>query len=132
MIPQRLSVLNEDWETVRQPSCDFCIDFENGRIGGLIRDREAAQQAVRLRLMTERGAYPIYSDGYGLDRARLARLSAPLLYVCVKNDICDTLSEDDRVLQVGDFAFGSDGGGSLSARFVVRTEFGDTKGETAI
>ena len=131
MTPFRNSVLLGELESESPPSKDYRIDFENGRLRGLAEHQEAVRQAIRLRLTTDRGAYPIYSAGYGLDKSAMAGLAAPLIYVTVKNEICSTLYKDDRIKNVYGFEFGSDKG-YVCAEFIAETEFGDVEGEVAV
>src|SRR5690606_42159936 len=59
-IPSEIEVEEE-----QQPSLTYAIDFEKGRIRGMIDELEAVKQAVFLILQTERYRYLIYSDDYG-------------------------------------------------------------------
>ena len=131
MTPLRNSVLLGELESESPPSKDYRIDFENGRLRGTVENQEAVRQAIRVRLTTDRGAYPIYSAGYGLDRSAMAGLASPLIYVTVKNEICSTLYEDDRGKNIFGFEFGSDKG-YVCAEFIVETDFGDMEGEVAV
>lgn len=54
-----------DEETPVPPSKTWRLDFENGRIGGFIDDKDAKVQFVRKAVLTERYMYPIYTPAYG-------------------------------------------------------------------
>lgn len=128
MNPKRSSDLRNGIDLPRMPSRDWKIDFEKGRIREKITGLEAIKQAVLLRLGTEKGKYAIYSEGYGRSFSQ-ADFGSPLRFVLVKNEIGQTLEEDDRILQVGNFEFieKDKAGGEMALSFAVETQFGIEK-----
>ena len=126
MIPvvSDLTIDFEESEHVIQPSFTYRADFEKGEIKGTTDEIEALKQSIFCRLMTERGAYPIYSEKYGLPMNELIGQSAPLVYVSIANAITETLLEDDRITDVSGFVFDTDRK-NVTVSFYVDSIFGN-------
>lgn len=115
-----------------KPDADYKIDFDTGRIGGIVAGDDALRQSIRLRLLTERGAYPIYSEYYGLPFPAFARLKGDVCFIQIKNYITQTLLQDGRVANVDSFAFSLAGDGGIHVSFRVLTQSGELREEIEI
>src|SRR5690606_18403676 len=90
-------------EEEQQPSLTFGIDFERGRIRGMIDELEAIKQAVFLILQTERYRYLIYSDDYGSELEGLIGRDPLFVQSEIKRRIREALMQDDRIEDVTNF-----------------------------
>ena len=94
----------EDEEFI--PSKTYAIDFENGRIAGSIDGIEAVKQAIIKAIITPRFKCLIYTDEYGSEiQEDVIAESADIDYLeaVIPDYIQEALSDDDRILEVGDF-----------------------------
>ncbi len=125
MIPvSDLTISNiEVAEEVILPSLTYKMDFDKGHVQSETDGIEALRQSVYCRLMTERGAFPIYSEKYGLPMNELIGQSAPLVYVSIASAITETLLEDDRITAVYGFVFDTDRT-NVTVSFNVTSVFG--------
>ena len=62
IIPADLEIVEE-----QQPSLTFGIDFDRGRVVGMVDGLESVKQAVFLILQTERYRHLIYTPDYGAE-----------------------------------------------------------------
>ena len=94
-----------------QPSKTYKIDFESGRIGKIIDNREALQQAVYKALITARERFPIYTDAYGceLDDLIGESVTKAFLETEIPRVIEEALIYDDRIDSVNDLEVTSSG-----------------------
>ncbi len=81
-----------------EPTLTFKI--ENGRIRGIVDEKQAMIQAVNKILQTERLIYPIYSDQYGNDLNDLIGKDMGYAKVEAERMIKEALLADDRVVDV--------------------------------
>ena len=120
-----------DLEEEQQPSLTFGIDFEHGRIRGMIDELEAVKQAVFLILQTERYRYLIYSDDYGSELEGLIGRDPLFIQSEVKRRIREALMQDDRIEDVTNFRLQFNGD-SVLVRFTVISVFGDFEAEQEV
>ncbi len=113
-------------EEIVQPSITYKADFDGEKINGTIDGIDAVKQSVFCRLMTECGAYPIYSDKYGLPMNDLIGKPAPLIYVQIADAVTETLLDDDRITGVSNFIFDT-GRKNVTVTFTVDTIFGNLR-----
>jgi len=94
-----------------KPSKTYKIDFENGRIGKIIDNREALQQAVYKAIITARERFPIYTDAYGceLDDLIGESVTKAFLETEIPRVIEEALIYDDRIDSVNDLEVTSSG-----------------------
>lgn len=126
MIPQNggsIAAIESDAEE-NLPSLTYKADFDKQIISGTVDGIEALRQSIYCRLMTERGAYPIYSELYGIPMTILSGQSAPKVYVSIANAITETLLDDDRITGVSGFVFDTDRK-SVTVSFTVESVFGN-------
>lgn len=125
-IPYNLEIVEE-----RQPSLTYKIDFEKGRIMGMIDGLEAVKQAVFLILQTERYQYLIYSSDYGCELRGLIVKEPLFVRSELKRRITEALLQDDRIENVTNFDIEINGDSAL-VRFTVVSVFGEFKVEQEV
>lgn len=131
MLPDNGDDLKQGFTVDRQPSLTYKLDFETGRVAGMVDGRKAMEQSILLALSTERFAYDIFSPNYGNELNALAGGSPPLLYAQLEQVIQVALLVDDRVTGVSGFAFGRNRG-AVAVSFTVSTIFGDIEKEIEV
>jgi len=109
-------------ETSTMPTKTYNIDFEKGRIVGMVDGLEAMKQAIYKMLSTIRFRHLIYSDDYGFDNPIgsdeiFARAELP-------RRIKETLLQDERITDVVDFNAEYKGDSALIS-FTALTLYGD-------
>lgn len=100
--------IDEIEEESQKESRTYCIDFENGRIAGMIDGLEAVEQAIIKILNTERYKNLIYSEDYGCevrDTMMSDENTDGFLECELPELISDALSDDERILGVDNFEF---------------------------
>jgi hypothetical protein len=94
-------------EAEQQPSRTYKIDFDTGRIGGIIDGREAIEQFIIKTIRTARYRYLIYSDDVGCEIEDL--IGSDISWELFKSECMRTITEaliyDDRINRVYDFSF---------------------------
>ena len=126
IIPAELDVEEE-----QQPSLTYGIDFEKGRIIGMIDELEAVKQAVFLILQTERYRYLIYSADYGSELEGLIGRDQLFVRSELKRRIREALMQDDRIEDVTNFRLQFNGDSAL-VRFTVISNFGEIEAEQEV
>ena len=103
-------------------SATWHIDWQHGRVGGRIEEKEALAQSIGVRLQTELGQYDIYSQNYGLERwdisGEVGSIMARRVSAC--------LAEEERVTGISGFTCQAQGD-SCQLSFTVHTIWGDTQ-----
>lgn len=118
MIPSNNSdLLVEDFEYVTEPSKTYKLNTENNTIsGGYVDGLEALKQAIYKILNTERFDYLIYSWNYGVEIKNLIGEHISYVIPELERVIKEALLQDDRIEDVTDFEFSTNGN-------VVTTKF---------
>jgi len=98
MIPQISGAIIEQIEIIPFPS--FTYRLADGQIIGNTDGIEAVQQAVYHILSTERYAYAIYDDNYGVELEKYIGRSFGYLEASIQNTLRDALLQDDRIIDV--------------------------------
>lgn len=124
MIPTGGSITNASVEEQQQPSLTWKLDLENKRITQMVDGLEAVKQAAFIILETERFAYLIYSFSFGSELQGLIGKSPLFVQSEVRRLIREALLQDDRITDVRDLTFQSQGD-SLLVEFTIVTIFGD-------
>jgi hypothetical protein len=122
VIPQGGIGSSQSTQTQQQPSRTYGIDFTTGRIIGMIDSLEALKQAVFKILSTERFAYVLYNQSYGVEFSSVGKSPAIVGTNMVKA-IRDALLQDDRISDVQDIQITFDGD-EATATFTVISIFG--------
>lgn len=98
MIPQIANAIMETIETVAYPSRTYRLGEE--QVAGFVDGLEAIRQAVFHILSTERYAYPIYDDNYGVELEKYKGRGFGYLKATIENTLKDALLQDDRIIDV--------------------------------
>lgn len=118
IIPSSLEIVEE-----QQPSLTFGIDFDRGRVIGMVDGLDAVKQAVFLILQTERYRHLIYTPDYGCELEGLVGRDPLFVQSEIKRRIREALMQDDRIEDVTNFSIQFDGDSAL-VRFTVVSAFG--------
>jgi len=119
IIPSNLEIVEE-----QQPSLTFGIDFDRGRVIGMVDGLDAVKQAVFLILQTERYRHLIYTPDYGCELEGLVGRDPLFVQSEIKRRIREALMQDDRIEDVTNFSIQFDGDNAL-VRFTVISTFGN-------
>ena len=126
IIPAELEIVEE-----QQPSLTFGIDFDRGRVVGMIDGLEAVKQAVFLILQTERYRHLIFTPDYGSELEGLIGRDPLFVQSELKRRIREALMQDDRIEDVTNFNIQFDGDNAL-VRFTVMSAFGNFEVEQEV
>lgn len=126
IIPAELEIVEE-----QQPSLTFGIDFDRGRVIGMIDGLEAVKQAVFLILQTERYRHLIFTPDYGCELEGLIGRDPLFVQSELKRRIREALMQDDRIEDVTNFSIQFDGDNAL-VRFTVMSVFGNFEAEQEV
>ena len=85
-------------EVQSQPSKTF--KDNNKLIAGTIDGIEAITQTIEHILVTERYAYPIYPDWYGMELEKYKGQSFEYFEAQIDKDLDEALTQDDRILSI--------------------------------
>lgn len=124
MIPQGASITTAVVEEQQQPSLTWKLDFENKRITQMIDGLEAVKQAAFVILGTERFQYLIYSFNFGSELQGLIGKSPLLVQSEIRRLIREALLQDDRITDVQNINFQTQGD-SMLVEFTVVSVFGN-------
>ncbi len=122
MIPQR--TINIELTTEETIETSRTYKITGNRIQGYTDGLEALKQAIYKVLNTERYEYPIYSFNYGIELESLIGKDKTYVQIELKRRIRECLLRDDRITEVDNFRFESNGD-SLQCTFDVHSIFGD-------
>lgn len=129
MIPTVSSVSGTS-QTV-QPGQTYAVDFEKGRVTGMISGLDALKQTVFLSLSIERYAWEIYSWDYGAELGGLIGKPKEYVYPEIKRRISEALLRDDRITEVINFEFEGKGH-TVTVAFTVVSRLGNLQLETEV
>lgn len=121
-------ILDLDNQTEVETSKTYKIDFENGRISGMVDGLDAVKQTIIQILLTTRFAFIVHDEQYGIDDLiGLISSDLPDDYIFSEGEriIKESLSNDDRIISTSNYKF-SHIGDELFISFDVETIFGDT------
>ncbi|MDO4542152.1 MAG: DUF2634 domain-containing protein [Bacillota bacterium] len=115
----------QDMDVAETPWADktYYLNHRRRRIRGYVEGEDSLRQRIYKILATERGAFPIYSSGYGVAVDDLRGCDHDLAESELKRRIVEALEDDDEILAVEDFSFIRDRD-ALSVYFVVSTSYG--------
>jgi len=128
MVPQTDYVITS-LEIVEMPSKTFALS--GNKIVGTLDGLEAIKQSIYLALSIERYEHLIYSWDYGVELEDLFGKDPSYVYPTLKSRIEEALLQDDRILYVDEFSFVSNKG-SVTAKFMVHTVYGDIEQEKEV
>ena len=102
MLPQGLRVIDNSDE-VELPSKTYKLDLAQKRIIGYVDNLEAIAQAVHKLFSTERYAWEIYTQAYGVEFQSLLGQPTDFVLAIFESRVKDAILADDRILGVQDF-----------------------------
>jgi Protein of unknown function (DUF2634). len=123
MIPTGGILNTQNSETIERPSRTWRLDFERGRMIGMVDGLDAVRQAVAKILQTERFRYLIYDADYGVELANLIGRDPIFVRSELRRRIREALTQDDRVEDVTDFRMDI-AGDTVTVRFTVVSTIG--------
>lgn len=99
MLPEFTINTNDiSFEITTQPSRTY-KDKENS-IAGYVDNKEAIEQTISHILQTERYAYVIYPENYGMEFEKYIGKPFEYLQATIERDLKDALTQDDRINDV--------------------------------
>lgn len=104
------------------PSKTYKLDFEKGRITGMVEGLEAIEQAILKILSTNRFAHIIYSDDYGFEN--LIGYDEIFVKGELPRRIKEAVLQDERITSIEDFSMVFEGD-SVLVKFTAVTLYGD-------
>lgn len=116
------------------PTKTYNIDFERGRIGGIIDGLDAVKQAIIKAVITPRFKCLIYDDQYGSEikeDVTEENSSEPYLQTVIPDYIRDALIPDERIIDVGDFEITLNQD-NAHIKFTAYTIYGDIQIEEVV
>lgn len=107
------AIINENLaiEEKTQPTKTYKI--ENGRIVGTCDGKEALLQSIYFILNSERYTYIVYPNSYGNEILGTIGMDKDIGESELKRRVKEALIQDDRIKDVGNFEFISDGDSTL-------------------
>lgn len=120
-------------EDAPEPSLTWRINYETGRIEGMIDEVDAIKQFAQKALSTARSRFLIYSDDYGSELAALigADVTRGFLDAELPRIVSEALIYDDRVTDVTDITWRMEGD-ALFISLTLVTVFGDVETEVFV
>lgn len=127
MLPNQYIDLSEsDFEVEEEQNTEtYKMHILLETINGKTDEQEAMIQAIYKILNTERYAYPIYSDNYGIELIDLIGEDAEWVCPELQRRIEEALLQDERIKEVSDFDFTIEDD-KIHVSFTASTIFGDT------
>jgi len=116
------------------PTKTYAIDFERGRIGGMIDGVDAIKQAIIKAVITPRFKCLIYDDQYGSEIKEDVieeDSSEAYLQTVIPDYVSDALLPDERIIDVGDFDITLDKD-KAHIKFTAYTIYGDIQIEEVV
>ncbi len=114
---------------VEKPSLTYRLDFERGRIIGLVDGLEAVEQYIQKELLTPRYLCPVYDDDQGSEvkeTALLGEASREFLESEMPRILDEALLNDERIISIDDHSFNFEGD-SATVSVQVSTIYGQTE-----
>lgn len=124
MLPQGLRIIDSSNE-VELPSKTYKLDLEQKRITGYIDNLEAIRQAVHKLFLTERYAWEIYTQGYGVEFESLLGQPTDFVLAIFESRVRDAILADDRIRGVKNFNVTKTDISTIVASCTVITSQGD-------
>lgn len=115
----------------RQKYKDKTYKLYDEKIEGFIDQQEALRQSIYKVLSTEQYEYPIYSFSYGIAWNDLLGNEQAYVRAEMKRMIEETLSRDDRIIELSDFNFVFSGD-TCFCTFKVFSIFGELRIEKEV
>jgi hypothetical protein len=99
MLPQfNVNISNTTSEIYQQPSKTYKDKYNS--IAGYVDNKQAIEQTVYHILNTERYAYEIYDDNYGMEFEKYIGQPYEYFQATIENDLKSALTQDDRITNI--------------------------------
>ncbi|MDR0915011.1 MAG: DUF2634 domain-containing protein [Oscillospiraceae bacterium] len=110
---------------IAQPSYTYRLNLQTNRLHGNIDNLEAATQAIEKIFLTERFAYVIYPQEYGVELESLIGQDNEFVKLVLQSRILEAIREDDRVVDILKFEITQKDKETLLANIQISTIFGE-------
>lgn len=130
MVP-KIQIVEDDNIPQASANKTYRLDSINHRIRGYTDGMDALHQAIQKILMTERQSYLIYGVDYGIETDRLIGKDFDFVKADIERTIKDSLSQDNRIIEILDFTYETNGD-TLTVSFFVHSIYGDLKIESEV
>lgn len=127
LLPVNIYTAHETAEETEQTSYTYKLDIKTGRIIGYTNRQEAVTQAILKLFYTERFAYVIYPQNYGIELENLLGQNIPFVTMALQSRIEEAIREDDRVLGIETCKIEQTNKNTLSVYCVINTVFGNVE-----
>ena len=126
MTPRIIPGTDRQMQVCAYPSATY--KHSGDRIAGRADSIESVRQAIRHILMTERYAYPIYPDNYGVEFEQYIGREISYLKATIEETLKDALMQDDRIVSISDVSVerGSEPHSAV-VTFVTETVYGEVR-----
>ena len=126
MTPRIIPGTDRQMQVCAYPSATY--KHSGDRIAGRADGIESVRQAIRHILMTERYAYPIYPDSYGVELEQYIGREISYLKATIEETLKDALLQDDRIVSVSVISVErSDEPNDAMVTFAAETIYGEIK-----
>ena len=130
MIPQIGVEITNPIEIIPYPSYTF--RWSENQIAGFVDDIDAIAQTVYHILNTERYAYPIYDDNYGVELKQYIGKNFSFVEATIENTLKAALTHDDRIIDINITGLERINNDSLNVGFEIITNIGRAETEFLI
>ena len=126
MIPTVNTILGsaQSVEQTKQPSRTYCVDWQSGRIAGMVDGAASMAQSIDKIMQTERFSHLIYSWNYGMEWNTLIGRSGAVVESEVRRLLEEALLQDDRITGIQSCTVTSAGRRGRQISIVVNTIYG--------
>lgn len=123
MLPQGLHVV-DNRDEIEMPSKTYKLDLSRKRIIGYVDNLEAITQAVHKQFLTERFAWEIYTQAYGVEFESLLGQPTDFVLAVFESRVKDAILSDDRIRGISDFKVTKPDSSTIIASCTVITSQG--------
>ena len=107
------------------PSFTYKMIYEKELFSGYVDGIEAVKQAIYKRLLTQKSAYPIYNQDYGIDLKSLYGMAGDWVKAVLPERIKESLYFDDRIQDIYDLNVEINKINKVVVSFHVKSVYGD-------
>lgn len=106
------------------PSKTWYVNPITKQVSGMVDGYQAIVQAVEILFSVERFWWQIYSPNFGVQWQGLIGLNSGFVGLEIQRRAKDAIKPDSRLLDITNFSY-TVNGDTLTARFIVKTVYGD-------
>ena len=120
-------ITTSEIQQYEQPTLTYCVSGKiiSGKIDGV----EALKQTIHHILVTERYAFPVYSEDYGIELEKYLASDIPTIEADIEETLKDALMQDNRIVNVYVNSVEKDGLDSCKIYFTVNSIYGSFEEE---